>query len=226
MRRSVLLASAVAAAGLLAACSSMGTGSGSGMGGSSGMSFFVTSQGSGRGADFGGIEGADRLCNSLASAAGSTKVWRAYLSTQPVGSRAGSNARDRIGTGPWRNAQGVVVASSVADLHGPNNNITKQTALTEKGETVKGRGDQPNQHDVLTGTQPDGTSIAGEVDTTCGNWTKSGEGAAMVGHHDRTGLDESAPAKSWNSSHQSRGCGVEALKTTGGDGRLYCFATN
>ena len=187
------------------------------------MSFFVTSAGSGKGADFGGLAGADRHCQSLASAAGAGgKTWRAYLSTTGAGS---VNARDRIGAGPWRNANGVVIANSVAELHG-NNNLNKQTALTERGERVNGRGDTPNQHDVLTGSQPDGTAIAGNVDSTCGNWTKSGEGAAMVGHHDRTGLDESAPAKSWNSSHQSRGCSAESLKATGGDGRLYCFATN
>ena len=225
MRPFALLAPAAAAASLLAACST-GMGSGSGMSGGRDMSFFVTSQGSGRGADLGGVDGGDRLCTSLASAAGSTKIWRAYLSTQPQGARAGSNARDRIGNGPWKNAQGVVIATSVQDLHGAGNNITKQTALTEKGEPLKGRGDDPNMHDVLTGSQPDGTWIAGEVDTTCGNWTKGGEGAAMVGHHDRLGLNETVPAKSWNSSHQSRGCSVEALKTTGGDGRLYCFAVN
>ena len=225
MRRSVPSASlraslvaSVLSAGLLAACTTTGPGTG--------MSFFVSSQGSGRGGDLGGLDGADRLCTSLASAAGSTKTWRAYLSTQPLGGRAGGNARDRIGTGPWRNAQGVVVATSVADLHGPANNITKQTALTEKGQVINGRGDTPNQHDVLTGSQPDGTFIAGDVDSTCGNWTKSGEGAAMVGHHDRLGLSDTVPAKSWNSSHQSRGCGLEALKATGGDGRLYCFAVN
>lgn len=227
MRRSALAATALVAAGLLAACSSMPSGGGmAGTGGARDMSFFVTSQGSGRGADLGGLAGADRLCQSLASAAGSTKTWRAYLSTQPMGGQPGGNARDRIGSGPWKNAAGVVVATSVADLHGPNNNLNKQTAITEKGQVLKGRGDDPNQHDVLTGSQPDGTFIAGEVDSTCGNWTKGGEGAAMVGHHDRIGLNDSVPAKSWNSSHQSRGCSVEALKATGGDGRLYCFAIN
>ena len=224
MRRSTVLASTAVAAALVAACSMpMGTG---GTGGARDMSFFVTSQGSGRGADLGGLEGADRLCSSLAGAVGSTKTWRAYLSTQPAGARAGTNARDRIGTGPWRNAQGVVIATSVQALHGAANNIGKQTALTEKGEPVKGRGDDPNQHDVLTGSQADGTWIAGDVDTTCGNWTKGGEGAAMVGHHVRLGLADNVPAMSWNSSHQSRGCSVEALKSTGGDGRLYCFAIN
>ena len=187
------------------------------------MSFFVTSANPGRGADFGGLAGADRYCQSLASAAGAGgKTWRAYLSTQGSGS---VNARDRIGAGPWRNAKGVVVAQNVSELHG-NNNLNKQTALTEKGEVVNGRGDTPNMHDILTGSQPDGTTIKGDVDTTCGNWTKGGEGAAMVGHSDRTGLDESAPAKSWNSSHQSRGCSIDALKATGSDSRIYCFATN
>ena len=193
---------------------------------STGMGFFVSSTGSGRGADLGGLAGADRLCTSLATAAGAgNRTWRAYLSTQPGPGAAGINARDRIGTGPWRNAKGVVVANNVTELHG-NNNITKQTALTEKGDVVNGRGDQPNMHDILTGSQPDGTAIAGNVDTTCGNWTKSGEGAAMVGHHDRAGLDDSPPAKSWNSSHQSRGCSHDALKATGGDARIYCFAAN
>lgn len=193
------------------------------------MSFFVTSVGSGKGADLGGLEGADRHCQQLASAAGAGgKTWRAYLSTQAAGGQPAVNARDRIGKGPWTNAKGEVVAKSVEDLHGPGNNLTKQTALTEKGAVVNGRGDQPNTHDVLTGSQPDGTAFAGAEDMTCGNWTKSGaEGAAMLGHHDRTGLDESPPAKSWNSSHASRGgCSQDALKGTGGAGLLYCFAAN
>lgn len=191
--------------------------------------FFVTSAGSGKGADLGGLEGADRLCQGLAEAAGSRgRVWRAYLSAQAIGGATGVNARDRIGRGPWQNAKGVVVAKDVADLHGPGNNLNKQTALTEKGETVNGRGDTPNEHDILTGSQPDGTAFAGAQDMTCGNWTKSGpDGAVMVGHHDRTGLDESPPAKSWNASHASRGgCSQDALKSTGGAGRLYCFAAN
>ncbi|EIM25211.1 hypothetical protein MicloDRAFT_00059320 [Microvirga lotononidis] len=191
--------------------------------------FFVTSVGSGKGADLGGLEGADRHCQSLAEAAGIRgKVWRAYLSTQASGGGTSVNAKDRIGRGPWQNAKGVVIAKDVADLHGPANNLTKQTALTEKGEPVKGRGDQPNEHDMLTGSQPDGTAFAGSEDMTCGNWTKSGtEGAAMLGHHDRSGLDESPPAKSWNSSHASRGgCSQDALKSTGGAGLFYCFAAN
>jgi len=185
------------------------------------MSFFVTSAGPGKGADLGGIKGADQQCQALAKAAGAgNKTWHAYLSESPS-----TNARDRIGKGPWKNAKGEVVAKDLDDLH-KNPNINKQTALTEKGQVVNGRGDTPNMHDILTGSQPDGTAIAGNVDTTCGNWTKSGEGAAMVGHSDRTGLDESAPAKSWNSSHQSRGCSYDALKATGGDARIYCFAAN
>ncbi|MEJ1158300.1 hypothetical protein WBG79_08415 [Prosthecomicrobium sp. N25] len=190
------------------------------------MSFFVTSVGSGKGADLGGLEGADRHCQTLAEAAGSKgKVWRAYLSTQGTGA---VNARDRIGKGPWVNAKGEVVAKSVDDLHGASNNLTKQTALTEKGEIVKGRGDQPNMHDVLTGSQADGTAFPAGEDRTCGNWTKSGaDGGAMLGHHDRTGLDESAAAKSWNTSHASRGgCSQDALKSTGGAGLFYCFAAN
>jgi len=190
------------------------------------MSFFVSSRGGGNGAALGGLDGADRLCQTLASDVGAGgRTWHAYLSAQAAGGAPAVNARDRIGRGPWRNANGVVIANDVAQLHG-NNNLTKQTALTERGTVVNGRGDTPNQHDILTGSQPDGTAIAGNADSTCGNWTKSGEGAAMLGHSDRTGLDESAPAKSWNSSHQSRGCSQDALKATGGDGRLYCFAIN
>ncbi|AZN99062.1 hypothetical protein EJ066_19030 [Mesorhizobium sp. M9A.F.Ca.ET.002.03.1.2] len=184
------------------------------------MSFFVTSVGSGKGADLGGPAGADAHCASLAEAAGVTgKTWAAYLSTST------EDARDRIGKGPWFNAKEVKIADDVASLHSDANAITKQTALDEKGEVVNGRGDKPNRHDVLTGSTPDGTKIA---DQTCGDWTLSGaEGAAMTGHHDRTGLDDSAAAKSWNSSHASRGgCSQEALKSTGGDGLFYCFAVN
>lgn len=191
-----------------------------------GMSFFVTSVNGGKGADFGGIEGADKHCQTLAAAAGAGgKTWRAYLSTQASGSTSAVNAKDRIGKGPWSNARGVVVAKDVAELHGTNN-LTKQTALTEKGEVVKGRGDSPNEHDILTGTQSDGTAFPTGDDRTCGNWTKGGEGSAFVGHSDRTGLDTSPPALSWNSSHPSRGCGIDALKATGGAGYLYCFAAN
>jgi hypothetical protein len=192
-----------------------------------GMTFFVSSVGSGKGADLGGLEGADKLCQTLAEKAGSSgKTWRAYLSTQEAGGVAAVNARDRIGTGPWQNAKGVVVAKDVADLHSANNKVNKETALTESGAMVNGRGDKPNTHDVLTGSQPDGTAFPAGEDKTCGNWTKSGEeGAAMLGHHDRMGLDESDAAKSWNSSHLSRGgCSQTALQGTGGAGLLYCFA--
>ncbi len=190
------------------------------------MSFFVTSTNSGKGADLGGLAGADKLCQSLAEAAGAgDKTWRAYLSTQ--GDEA-VNARDRIGKGPWRNARGEVIAKSVDDLHSPGNRLNKQTALTEKGGIVNGRGDTPNMHDILTGSQPDGRAFAPGEDRTCGNWTKGnesgGSGAAMVGHHDRMGLRDDDASKSWNSSHPSRGCSYEALKSSGGDGRLYCFA--
>jgi len=190
------------------------------------MSFFVTSVGSGKGADFGGLDGADKHCQSLAAAAGAGgKTWHAYLSTQAAGSTAAVNAKDRIGKGPWQNAKGVVVAKDVAELHG-NNNLTKQTALTEKGEVVPDSSTPPNKHDILTGTQPDGTAFATAEDKTCGNWTKSGDGSAVVGHHNRAGLDSSPPAMSWNSSHGSAGCSDEALKKTGGAGLLYCFAVN
>jgi hypothetical protein len=185
------------------------------------MTFFVTSAGPGKGADLGGLAGADKLCQTLARAVGAGgKTWRAYLSTQGAGA---VNARDRIGPGPWQNAKGVVVAKSVDDLHG-DNNLTKQTALNEKGEVVNGGGDSPNRHDILTGSTSEGRAQAGDADSTCGNWTKSGDGSAIVGHHDRRGLDDSAPAKSWNSSHPSRGCSQDALRGTGGDGLFYCFA--
>ena len=195
------------------------------------MTFFVTSSGVGKGADLGGLEGADRHCQQLAQAAGAGgKTWHAYLSIQAVGGATAVNARDRIGKGPWQNAKGVVVAKSVDDLHGDNNNLTKQTALSEKGEVINGRGDTPNRHDVLTGSQPDGRAFPPGEDRTCGNWTKSGQGSAMLGHHDRMGLNDSAPMKSWNSSHPSRGsdggCSQADLKSTGGDGLLYCFAVN
>ena len=187
------------------------------------MTFFVTGAGPGKGADLGGLAGADAYCQKLAAAAGAAATtWHAYLSTQGPG---GVNARERIGAGPWRNAKGIVIAKDVAELHGANN-LTKQTALTESGAIVNGRGDTPNTHDVLTGTLPDGTAPTGADDKTCGNWTRSGaDGAAIVGHSDRTGLDTSAPMLSWNSSHLSRGgCSADALKSTGGAGLLYCFA--
>jgi hypothetical protein len=188
------------------------------------MSFFVTSVGSGTGADLGGLAGADQLCQRLAGAVGAgARTWRAYLSAQAGGGATAVNARDRIGSGPWQNAKGVVIAGTVDALHGANN-LTKQTALTEKGEVVNGRGDTPNRHDILTGATSDGRAPTGDQDMTCGNWAKSGEGAAIVGHHDRMGLRDDAPSKSWNSSHPSRGCSQDALRSTGGDGLVYCFA--
>jgi hypothetical protein len=194
------------------------------------MTFFITSVGSGQGADLGGLKGADQHCQSLAQAAGAgSHTWHAYLSTGASGDQAAVDARDRIGKGPWKNATGVVIAKDVDELHGTNN-LNKQTALTEKGEPVNGRGDSPNMHDILTGSQADGRAFTGSDDKTCHNWTSSGEGAAMVGHHDRQGLRDDDASKSWNSSHLSRGtgggCSQEALRSTGGNGLFYCFAVN
>jgi len=181
------------------------------------MTFFITSSGPGKGADLGGLKGADAHCQSLAKAAGAgNREWRAYLSTDKV------HARDRIGKGPWKNAKGEEIAANVDDLH-KNSKINKQTGLDEKGQPVNGRGDTPNRHDILTGSTPEGRAIA-DKDMTCGNWTKSGEGAAMVGHHDRIGLRDDDASKSWNSSHPSRGCSQENLRSSGGDGLIYCFA--
>ena len=195
------------------------------------MTFFLTSAGPGKGADLGGLEGADRLCQQLAQAGGAGgKTWRAYLSTQASGGAQAVNARDRIGAGPWKNAKGETIAQNVDDLHSANNKISKQTALNEKGEAVNGRTETPNRHDVLTGSQADGRAFPAGEDRTCGNWTKSGAGAAMVGHHDRQGLRDDDASKSWNSSHPSRGpdggCSQADLKSTGGDGLFYCFAIN
>jgi hypothetical protein len=192
------------------------------------MTFFVTSSGPGKGADLGGLEGADRHCQTLAQAAGAGgKTWHAYLSTQGNGA---VNARDRIGRGPWQNAKGTVIATSVDDLHSANNKLTKQSALSEKGDVINGRGDTPNRHDILTGSTPEGRAFPAGEDRTCGNWTKSTQGSAMLGHHDRQGLRDDEPSKSWNSSHPSRGpdggCSQADLRSTGGDGLLYCFATN
>ena len=217
----------VASACLMAACGDMGARPSAMGGGSSAKSdigFFITSRGSGQGADFGGLAGADRHCQTLAEAAGAGgHTWHAYLSTQ--GPNA-VNARDRIGRGPWRNAKGVVIANSVDELHG-NNNITKETALTEKGEVVNGFGDTPNRHDILTGSRPDGTSFSGAEDMTCGNYTKSGEGTVMLGHADRKGTNPDPVANaSWNSSHKSAGCSDALLAKTGSAGYLYCFAAN
>ena len=192
------------------------------------MTFFVTSAGSGNGADLGGLAGADKHCQALANAvgAGGSRVWRAYLSTSAVGGAQAVNARDRIGRGPWQNAKGIVIARSVDDLHGPSNNLKKETALNEKGGVVPGRGDPVNEHDILTGSSAEGRALPGEKDMTCGNWTRSGAGAAMVGHHDRIGLRDDPPSKSWNASHPSRGCSQDNLKASGGAGKFYCFAAN
>jgi hypothetical protein len=192
------------------------------------MTFFVTSVGAGKGADLGGLAGADRHCQSLAqSAGGGGKTWHAYLSTQGDGV---VNARDRIGKGPWQNVKGATIATSVDDLHSANNKLTKQSALSEKGDVINGRGDTPNRHDVLTGSTAEGRAFPADKDMTCKNYTSSTQGSVMLGHSDRTGLDDSAPAKSWNSSHPSRGpdggCSQGDLKSTGGDGLLYCFAVN
>ena len=195
-------------------------------GGGNAMTFFVTSTGVGKGADLGGLAGADKHCQALAATAGaSSRTWRAYLSTQAAGGEAAVNARERIGPGPWHNAKGEQIARDVDELHA-SNKLTKQTALSEKGEPIKGRGDTPNEHDILTGSQPDGRAFAGGEDRTCGNWTKSGDGAAMVGHHDRQGLRDDEPSRSWNASHPSRGCSQDNLKSSGGAGLLYCFAAN
>jgi len=214
----MLACAAVAALGLTAAVQAQ----------QNAMTFFITSNGPGKGGDLGGIEGADRHCQTLAQAAGAGgKTWKAYLSTQ--GANA-VNAKDRIGRGPWQNAKGTVIAKDLADLHGASNNLNKDTALSEKGDVINGRGDTPNRHDILTGSQSDGTAFTGGDDRTCGNWTKSTAGTAMVGHHDRQGLNTSPPMLSWNSSHPSRGpdggCSQADLRSTGGDGLLYCFAGN
>ena len=198
--------------------------------GGGGMTFFVTSVGVGKGADLGGLAGADRHCQTLASSAGAGgHTWRADLSTQAADGAPAVNARDRIGKGPWQNAKGVIVAHNVEELHG-NNNLTKETNLSEKGTVINGRGDKPNMHDILTGSQPDGRAFPPGKDMTCGNWTKSGAGSAMLGHADRKGLRDDAASVSWNSSHPSRGkdggCSQDDLKSTGGAGLLYCFAAN
>ena len=211
-----------------AALLTLGLGSGAQAQQSSEMTFFVTSAGPGNGADLGGLEGADQHCQQLAEAVGAGgRTWRAYLSTQAAGGEPAINARDRIGQGPWQNAEGVVIASGLEELH-DTNNLNKDTGLTEQGDVVNGRGDSPNKHDILTGSQPDGTAFAESEDRTCGNWTQSGaDGAAIVGHHDRQGLRDDAPSRSWNSSHSSRGgCGQDALRGTGGDGLFYCFAAD
>jgi hypothetical protein len=194
------------------------------------MSFFVTSVGLGNGANLGGVAGAGRHCQALATAAGAgAKTWHAYLSTSASGGQAAVNARDRIGSGPWYSAKGGRIAQNVGDLHGDTieqarlgNNINKTTAISEKGEPIKGVGDTPNQHDILTGSQPDGRAYTDGADHTCGNWTSGAAGTAQLGHHDRTGGGNT----SWNATHPSRGCSQENLVATGGAGLLYCFAIN
>ena len=190
------------------------------------MSFFVTSVGSGKGADLGGLTGADAHCQSLAAAVGAgARTWHAYLSAQATAGAPAVNARDRIGEGPWYNAKATLIARDLDELHG-SNMLTKQRALTEKGAVVNGSGDTPNMHDMLTGSQPDGKAFPPDKDMTCKNWTSSTDGAAMLGHSDRTGTTDDPPGRSWNSSHSSRGCSQDGLKSTGGAGLFYCFATN
>lgn len=191
------------------------------------MTFFITSTGGSDGANFGGIEGADRHCQALAAKAGAgRKTWRAYLSTQAAGGKPAINARDRIGKGPWVNAAGVQAAANVDELHSNNSKINVEIGRSENGRRIPGRLFVVNQHDILTGSTADGRAFPPGKDMTCGNWTKNGEGTAMVGHHDRMGLRDDAPSKSWNSSHPSRGCSLEALKRSGGAGLLYCFAAD
>ena len=186
------------------------------------MNFFITSEGPGNGANLGGLDGADAHCQALAQAAGSGSLtWRAYLSATAANGQPAVNARDRIGSGPWFNHHGVQVAASVEDLHSDNNRLSKENSLNEKGEQVNGAGDTPNRHDILTGSQADGRAASGDADTTCGNWTSSGEGSALVGHHDRQG--GGAAPNSWNSAHGSRGCSQQNLIGTGGNGLFYCF---
>ena len=219
----------VAVLAVLALMATTGTaaaaqGGGAAQGGS--MSFFITSVGSGDGANLGGLAGADRHCQSLAQAAGAGgKTWHAYLSATASGGQPAVNARDRIGTGPWFNAKGVKIADNVAQLHSDAANLNKQASLNEKGEPVNGRGDTPNMHDILTGSNADGTLATGTGDTTCGNWTSNAaDGSAMLGHHDRQGGGQNPT--SWNAAHASRGCGQQNLQATGGNGLFYCFAIN
>lgn len=191
------------------------------------MTFFVTSVGAGSGADLGGLDGADAHCQALAEAVDAGgKTWRAYLSTQAKNGAPAVNARDRIGAGPWHNAKSMQIAANVDSLHYDNSNINYAGALNERGNTVNsgGMGNSPNQHDILTGSNMDGTAVSGDDDATCSNWTSSGEGAAIVGHHDR--FRRSTPGSSWNSAHPSRGCSQDALQSSGGAGLFYCFAIN
>ena len=236
MRESLVIGLSMSAAALLVGCmtpASTGTTATTRAVPASGpMGFFITSVGSGRGADLGGLAGADAHCQRLATAAGAgARRWRAYLSTPPTLPAGGSpavaavHARERIGNGPWFNARGVLIARDLAHLH-DGNNISKETALDERGGAVRGRGDTPNEHDILTGSRSDGTAFAPQTDTTCRGWTSSTEGSAIVGHHDRAGPTQDAWARSWNFSHQSAGCSQEALVRTGGSGRFYCFAAD
>jgi len=199
------------------------------------MTFFITSAGPGKGGDLGGLEGADAHCQSLAQAAGAgNKTWRAYISTNGRGGANAVNARDRIGNGPWQTAKGAVIATSVPDLHGANNKISKDNALNEKGERINVRGDRPNMHDILTGSDKDGRAFPPNMDLTCRNWTSSDSGVAMLGHADREGNPPVAgsqnveayteTARSWNAAHTSRGCSQPDLIATGGNGLFYCFA--
>lgn len=218
MRAFRLLALAGLTAAAVAGCAS------SSPGGANPMTFFVTSSNPGQGGNLGGLAGADAYCQKLAGSVGAGgATWRAYLSTQGPGA---VNARDRIGKGPWLNARGEAIATSVDNLHSAGNHLNKKTALTERGDVLPGRGDPVNMHDILTGSSADGRTVAGAGDSTCSNWTSGSTGAAIVGHHDRIGLNESPPMKSWNHSHPSKACDMASLKATGGDGRLYCFAVN
>jgi hypothetical protein len=190
---------------------------------SSTMSFFITSNGPGLGADLGGLAGADAYCLKLASAVGGgDRTWHAYLSTQPADGQPAVNARDRIGIGPWYNAKGVQVAASVSNLHSSDNSLGKTNSLNERGEIVNGRGDTPNRHDILTGSNLDGTAFPAGADHTCSNWTARGAGSAQVGHFDKQGGGQNPT--SWNSAHPSSGCSQDNLRSTGGDGLFYCFA--
>jgi hypothetical protein len=216
----------VVVAALVACASSGGMRAGEAADAGPPVSFFITSAGPGDGANLGGLEGADAHCQMLAENAGyGGLTWHAYLSATAAGGQPAVNARDRIGDGPWFNVEGVRIATDPADLHGESANLTKQTILTEGGDQVNGRGDTPNMHDILTGSQLDGTAFAGGDDTTCANWTStSGEGSARVGHHDRTGGGQNP--SSWNSAHGSRGCSQADLQGTGGNGFFYCFAVD
>jgi hypothetical protein len=218
LTRTLALALTTTAAALLASCATAPpTGP---------MGFFISSAGPGKGADLGGLAGADAHCQKLAAAVGAgQRSWRAYLSASAASGVPAVHARDRIGKGPWFNAKGELIAQDVEQLHGANN-LTKLTGLTEAGAPVNGIGSTPNTHDILTGSRPDGTAFSPAPNLTCGNWTQSGEGTAMLGHHDRTGLVTDPWALSWNSSHQSRGCSADALRASGGAGLLYCFAAD